>query len=218
MEQIAERAFVHIAAELTELGYPSELVAACTRIAEDERRHAGLCASLSKELGAPEPALVPVRVTLAPAGLSREDALAYDIVARSCIAETESTATLLELLPGAVGSVHSVVHAIATDEVRHARLGWQFLAHVKGRRDLAFLGPHLPAMLETGGAPLFEPSSASVGDADDAPNGTLALATQRRIFVQVLAEVVFPGFELHGIPTDHARAWLAAQHRRLDAA
>lgn len=218
VEQIAERAFAAMATELTELRYPRELIDACTRVSEDEARHVGLCATLTRELGGDAPARIFPACDhearqLAPAGLSREDALVYEIVARCCIAETESTATLIELLPVTVSPVHDVVRQIASDEVRHARLGWQFLAHLKGRRDLTFLGPHLPAMLETGGAPLFDPSSPA-GD-EDLARGAFSVSTQRRIFVEVLDEVVFPGLELHGVATDKAREWLAAQHGRI---
>ena len=213
VEQIAHRAFAHIASELSHLGFPGELADASVQASEDEGRHVDLCAMLAKEHGTFEPAQIATRHTLAPSGLSREQALIYEIVARCCVAETESTATLVELLPRTEGAVREVVHQIAADEVRHARLGWMFLAHVAGRRDLTFLGPLLPAMLETGGSPLFDPSSPP-GD-DDAALGTFSVSTQRRIFVEVLDEVVFPGLALHGIATDDAREWLASQHRRL---
>jgi hypothetical protein len=215
VEQIAHRAFAHIANELTAQYYARELVDAATRASEDEARHAVLCAALAVEHGVAEPAELPMRIRLAPASLVREEALVYEIVARCCIAETESTATLIELLPGCEGSVREVVHQIAADEVRHARLGWRFLAHVVGRRDLAFLGPHLPSMLETGGAPLFDPSLPP--GVDDAARGTFSLTTQRRIFVAALEEVVFPGLEIYGVPTDQARGWLASQRDRLAA-
>ena len=42
----------------------------------------------------------------------------------------------------------------------------------------------------------------------------LASSNQR---VEVLEEVVFPGLELHRIPTEEGRAWLASQQRRLTA-
>ena len=109
-----------------------------------------------------------------------------------------------------------MVRQIASDEVRHARLGWQFLTHLSGRRDLSFLGAHLPAMLQTGGASLFDPLAAF--DDGNAAFGAFGTSTQRRIFIEVLEEVVFPGLELHGIPTDQGRAWLASQQRRLIAA
>jgi hypothetical protein len=216
VEQIAHRAFARIGTELSELGFPGELVDASRHASEDEGRHVVLCAMLAKEYGVVEPAAIAMPEQLAPRGLAREDALVYEIVARCCIAETESTATLVELLPLAKPPVHAVVHEIAADEVKHARLGWQFLAHVAGRRDLGFLGPIVPAMLETGGGPLFDPSSPPTND--DPAVGTFSVATQRRIFVDVLEEVVFPGLELHGVATHAARAWLLSQQRRVATA
>ena len=212
VEQIAHRAFAHLGTELSALGFPGELSDAASSASEDEGRHVDLCAMLAKEHGVFEPANIAMRERLAPTGLSREDALIYEIVARCCVAETESTATLVELLPRTEGPVRDVVHQIAADEVKHARLGWQFLAHIAGRRDLGFLGPSIPAMLATGGSPLFDPSASHAED--DAALGTFSVATQRRIFVEVLEDVVFTGLELHGVATQSARAWLAAQQRR----
>jgi hypothetical protein len=219
VELLAERAFAHIADELAALGYPDELVIAARRVSGDEARHAILCEELAVELGATEPVPLGDRIQLAPPSLSREDALLYEIVARCCVAETESTATLTQLMTGTrTARIRNVVHEIARDEVRHARLGWQFLAYVFGERtrDLAVLGAHLPAMLATGGAPLFAVPSMDrraqeARDADSADLGVFSLATQRRIFVDVLDEVVFPGLELYGIPTAHAREWLASR-------
>ena len=215
VEQIAHRAFAHISNELEAQGYPRELVDAARRASEDEARHVILCATLAADHGVHDPVELPMRVRLAPASLSKEDALVYEIVARCCIAETESTATLVELLPGSKGAVRNVVHQIASDEVRHARLGWRFLRHVFGKRDLTFLGAHLPSMLETGGGPLFDPSTPP--GVDDAARGTFSLTTQRRLFITALEEVVFPGFEMHGVPVGEARAWLASQQHRLAA-
>ncbi len=214
VETIAERAFGWLARELSELGHGAELALECASVADDERRHVVLCAELARSLGAAERATIDDRVRLAPASLARADALVYEIVARCCIAETESTATLLELLPRARGEVRAVVHRIARDEVRHARLGWRFLASVaRGGRDLGWLGEHVPAMLATGGAPLFADAPQDDLALDDAAHGRLARVEQRDIFVATLRDVVFPGLELHGVSTAAARAWLAAQTR-----
>jgi hypothetical protein len=209
VEREAERAFARLAGELRALGYPEELARECMRVSEDEALHIQLCAKLTKELGGEGPADLPIREKLAPASLGREDALAYDLVARCCVAETESTATLVELLPQSGAQVRDVVHTIAEDEVRHSRLGWQFLAYVAPKRDLTFLGPLIPAMLETGGGPLFQPI-----EEDDVPElGVFGRPTQLRLFRETLLGVILPGFELHGIPTGPAREWLAAKER-----
>jgi hypothetical protein len=194
VELQAERAFRLLATELRALGYPAELADECERVAEDEARHVVLCARLANEFGAAEPPALSERDRLAPGSLGREDALAYDLIARCCVAETESTATLVELLPETSSTVREVVHEIATDEVRHSRLGWQFLAWIAPRRDLGFLGPLIPAMLETGGGPLFE--IGALDEPDHPELGVFGRPTQLRLFRETLRDVILPGFEL----------------------
>jgi hypothetical protein len=211
VEREAERAFARLAAELRALGYPEELAALAMDVSKDEELHIELCAKLTREFGGDGPFDMPIREKLAPASLNREDALAYDLVARCCVAETESTATLVALLPQSGSRVRDVVHRIAEDEVRHARLGWQFLAYVAPKRDLAFLGPHVPAMLETGGGPLFQKS-----DEEDLPElGVFGRPTQLRLFRETLTGVILPGLDRNGVPTGPAREWLAAKERSL---
>lgn len=202
VELCAERGFRAIAREFEALGYPKELVTAADEVADDESRHAELCTRLAEDFGATLGEVSTER--LAPESFSRENALAYEIVARCCVAETESTATLVQLLKSAGPIVKDVVRQIAEDEVRHARLGWQFLAYEAPRRDLKFLGTRLPAMLETGGGPLFQ----SIEETDLAELGVFSRATQRTLFEETLDGVILPGFELHGIPTDAVRQWL----------
>lgn len=211
VERESERAFARLAGELRALGYPEELAAEAIRVSTDEALHIELCAKLTKEFGGDAPFDMPIREKLAPAAMGRDDALAYDLVARCCVAETESTATLVALLPQSGSQVRDVVHRIAEDEVRHSRLGWQFLAYVAAKRDLGFLGPHVPSMLETGGGPLFQKS-----DEEDLPElGVFGKPTQLRLFRETLTGVILPGLDLNGVPTGPAREWLAVKERAL---
>ena len=73
--------------------------------------------------------------------------MTYEVVAQSCISETESMATLVTLLDAAEDAhLKSVLQELARDEVQHARLGWAYLAWAKDRHDLSFLSAFLPAM------------------------------------------------------------------------
>jgi hypothetical protein len=228
VEILAERGFRRLTSELDALDAPEDLVRAAATIAGDEARHVELCRGLATFFGASDPVVLEGRESLAPRGIDRAQATIYDLVARCCIAETESTATLVSLatrgragcagadeLGGAASRVREVVLAIARDEVAHARLGWRALAHFgRDAGALAFLSNYLPSMLRVGGEPLFERLR---DEGDLVEYGVFGIATRRSIFVETLDEVVFPGLELHGIATATARAWLAGQERRLAA-
>jgi hypothetical protein len=106
-----------------------------------------------------------------------------------------------------------VLHALAADEVEHARLGWAYLATEAAAGATAFLAPLVPAMLR-GSAP-------AAPSAPDAPEdaaallaaGVLPSAEQREVFACALDEVVFPGLERCGVDAAPARRWLEAWRR-----
>jgi hypothetical protein len=61
----------------------------------------------------------------APPELTPEQRLTYEVVAQSCVSETESMATLVTLLDAARDeTLRSILHELARDEVGHARIGW----------------------------------------------------------------------------------------------
>ena len=205
VELHAARAFHHLSRELEALAYPRELVDACAKAARDEERHAQLCEEIARHFGATEAVALVQRDSLAPMKMPREQAAIYDLVARCCVGETESTATVVSLLPLTKPPAREVVQIIARDEVEHARLGWRALAYlVEQKRDLAFVGAYLPDMLEPGAA-LFERDASEEEELDA---GVFGIAKRRALFIETLEEVIFPGLDLVRVPTKAARAWL----------
>lgn len=205
VEQSAARAFDRLAVEFAELGYPEAFAAACRDAANDERRHAVLCEELARAFGATGPAALDEPLTFAPKGMTREQALAYDVVARCCIAETESMATLVTLSPSSQGRAKEVVREISKDELTHARLGWDLLRHLAAQKiDVTFLGPHIRAMLAANGEAMLR----SGNDPGAPEHGVLSSKQKRDVFVECVTDVVLPGFELYGIDTTAAREWL----------
>src|SRR5450432_2245700 len=99
VELSAERAFLRLAGEFEALSYPDTFAKACREAATDEHRHAMLCEELARAFGADGPAPLDEPLTFVPSGMPRERALIYDVVARCCVAETESMATLVTLTP-----------------------------------------------------------------------------------------------------------------------
>lgn len=218
VELEAEARFERLAARMERLGDPVELVALARGAAADERRHAALCAEEAGRLGE-EPSLAPVRVLpeIAPAGASPGERVLYELTAASCISETESVTVLTALLEAArAPGLRRTLRALARDEVRHARLGWAYLAQARAAgRDLAFLGPLVPAMLAGSIAPdLFEPGGADEEDDALLALGVLPRRRQREAFVGTLEEVVLPGLEGLGIDGGPARGWLAERRAR----
>jgi hypothetical protein len=184
------------------------------RAADDERRHAALCAGLAAHHGAP--AIGVARdVPIAPRALRERAAVLYEVVAACCITETESVATLTTLLAQAVDpGVEKVLRAIARDEVVHGRMGWAHLAREASRYDVSFLSAWIPAMLT--GSVEETPSGRQEEHPEDPEllrHGILPPSRKRAIFARTLEEVVVPGLERFGIDGGPARAWLSARAR-----
>ncbi len=137
----------------------------------------------------------------------------YEVVAASCITETESLGTLTELLPSTEGEVAQVLRQIARDEVRHAQLGWAHLARERETQDVGFLARAVPLMLAgTVDATLWRAPEDPLDDAAELLTlGVLPHTTKREVFVRALREVVFPGLSHLGVDTGPARTWLATR-------
>lgn len=187
--------FERLATMLRDTGAKTVVVDMARAAVVDERRHHVLCASLSRRFGAT--ALVGARGAALPlaAGLrAAADQALYETVAMSCVTETLSTALLMEIRASAIDDeVAATADEILRDEVDHARLGCAHLAAEAPRRDLAFLGPRLPAILadtvhdEIFGRDDPEPLAVAL-----AGLGGLPRARRCAIFVQSMRDVVFP--------------------------
>jgi len=205
--------FQRLAVLLHETGARGVVVDMARAAADDERRHHVRCYALAHRFGVPvTTSTEPVASALQTGGCAPAEQVLYEAVAMGCVTETLSTALLLEMRAAATDDeVRDTVDEILRDEVEHARLGWAHVAAEVSRRDLAFLGPRLPAMLaHTVHAEIF----AEHDDVDaDALTGLGALPRSRRcaVFVQCMRDVVFPGLSLHGVDKTAADAWLAAR-------
>ena len=208
VEHEAAHRFARLATAIRQFDPESPVPALLRAAAEDERRHAALCAELSAAYGQPATDSV-ADPEIAPRNLALRDAVLYEMVAACCITETESVATVTTLLAGQlVPKVEKVLREIARDEVAHGRMGWAHLAREASLRDVRFLSRWIPSML-TGSVDdaLFSPA----GPPDDSllPHGVFPLARKREVFIKTLEEVVLPGLEKFGIEVQPARAWIA---------
>jgi hypothetical protein len=210
VEREAANRFRRLSATIPAFDPDSPVCGLLWRAAEDEDRHAELCAGLSTSYGCPA-AGNAADVPIAPRGFGARDAILYEMVAACCITETESVATLATLLgERAEPRVRAVLREIARDEVVHGRMGWAHLSREAAVRDVSFLSACIPTMLSgTVDEGLF--SAGETGPDELLRHGVLPPARKREIFVRTLEEVVLPGLERLGVSPAPARAWLAAR-------
>ena len=219
LEHASEARFRRLSIELAQTGAHPEVQALCCRAADDEHRHAALCASMAERFrmgGLPEiqdrgllvePTGGTSAHTGTPTAPTRERVL-IDLVAASCLGETLNASYLTASLADARDpATRDATHELLCDEVVHARLGWAHLAAEHARGDVAFLGARLPRLLS-------EAFGHDLGAIYDPPEPSpefalLSRASRVALFADTLADVVFPGFEEVGIDVTPARAWLA---------
>lgn len=205
--------FRRIAALLRDTAAHDLVVDMARAAVDDELRHHVRCSALARRFGtAPASAIEPVAAPLRTDGRTPAEQVLVEAVAMGCVTETLSTALLLEMRAAASDDeVADTIDEILRDEVDHARLGWAHLAADVRRRDVAFLGARLPAMLAH---TVHEEIFAEGDDELAAPLAGLGgLPRSRRcaVFVQCMRDVVFPGLRVHGIDTAAGESWLAAR-------
>jgi rubrerythrin len=210
VEREAEARFARLADRLEKVGSPEAVVELARQASRDEHRHAELCEELAREYGG-EPDTGPVVAPeIAPERLGLRDQVLYEAVAACAITETESVGVLTTLAPHARGRVAEVLHLLAQDEVGHARIGWAHLEAERRAREVGFLAPYLPRMLEGTVDPgLFGPARPEEEAEVLLGHGVLPRSMQRDVFTRMLEEVILPGLERAGVDSAPARAWLA---------
>ena len=200
--------FARMAGRLERIGSPASLVKLAVSASEDESRHAQYCADLAAHYGHAlhEAPVEPNEI--APKKLRFRQSVLYEVAA-SCLAETESTVMLVTLM-GETRSpkMRNVLREFSRDEVKHARLGWALLESHRERDDLSFLAKWIPWMLRTTAGDSFKPATKGPEDPSLVEHGVLPYSVRRRVFVQALEDVIFPGLEALGIDSAPSRAWL----------
>lgn len=209
-EREAASLFANLGKAMREVGLPDGLVAMADQASEDEIDHARRCCSIIRECReSVDPLQARPRPLLGPASLGLAQQALYTSAAMGCITETLSTALLLEMRKRMDAEIiDETVRAILGDEVNHSRLGWTHLALVSKSSDVSFLGAYLPRMLEPVLVGESEESSEKKPEQCDVYGfGILPQQTVHSVFEQTLHEVILPGFEEFGVPTDSAHKW-----------
>jgi hypothetical protein len=219
VETGASLRFAALSQGMRAAGAPATLVELATRASADEVRHAAHCADILRSRQAEVPPPETRLLFFGPRDLGPKQRLTYEVVAQSCISETESMATLVTLLDAASDDhLKNVLQELARDEVQHARLGWAYLAWAKDRLDLSFLAAFLPAMATAAtGEDLFQPGPPEADDPALLRSGVVPKRDRRRIYLETLDSVVIPGFEEFRIDTGPLRRWAEDKQRVVDA-
>lgn len=193
----------------------ARVCAMASEAAEDERRHAVLCAELACYFGAKVELCPENSVPVGYTELDTAECTLAEVVSLSCIAESLSVAALTTIRECAVATdVRDVVHEILKDEVKHARLGWAHLFAESRRGRSPFLSTFLPRMIAAGiPSDLFD-GQADRGDDEALSFGQLSRARRLNILCETFVEVIFPGFEAAGVDTTAARLWLESRALR----
>src|SRR5262245_2495274 len=211
-ERDAEARFERLALRLDAISASQKVVALAHRAVEDEARHGSLCAELVRYFGVEPPAGRTVAVEdLAPAGLSEQQQILYEVVAFSCITETMNAALLtVSLAHVRDPPVRRATQAILKDEVQHSRLGWAHAAWEHERASCAWLGKLLPRILQGAATDeLRRPRDWTPDAAALLYYGSLPRPMRIELFRASLCDVIFPGLEACGVPCASGRAWLA---------
>ena len=209
--------FGSLALRLSQAGAPEALVELAARASQDETRHASRCADILRMRQAEVPLPETRLLEYAPATFNAEQRLTYEVVAQSCVSETESMATLVTLLDEArEETLKSVLHELARDEVQHARIGWGYLTWARERMDLSFLAPLLPVMASgTAGPDLFRPALPGTDEPVLYQAGVVPHSERQRVYLETLESVVIPGMNEYGVDTGPLRLWMDRQHAVL---
>ncbi len=125
MEHASIASFLRAEAELAALDAPAALREACSRAADDERRHAHDCFTIAARYGQSWRAPALPSASQRPASLDR---LALDTLLEGGIGETIAALMASRAARSAHAALASVLERIASDELEHAALAWQTLA------------------------------------------------------------------------------------------
>lgn len=121
----AVAAFLNLAAELAELGAPTELIARCRLAAEDEARHAAVCFGRAAELSGVAVKGQPLRAKTRSFGTHREGliTLARESLVDGYVNEGAAVRALLDEARQAGPRDAVLLRRIATEEQSHSLLG-----------------------------------------------------------------------------------------------
>jgi hypothetical protein len=207
-------AFTVITQALIDLRADSRIVDLSARAIAEEIRHSEIYLELASSYSGSDvarPEIAPIEIPAHP-GVAPDLRRVLHVVGMCSINETMACAFLELCLEGARSHVSRVaLREILADEIRHARIGWAYLASAGVRpgthREVErWLIPMLCAQL-AGWRRQIETLPAGAVAAHGCPSG----AAIEEAAVGSLNELVLPGFAVVGIDVTEARRFIAGE-------
>ena len=209
----AAQRFRSIGKRLKEYEVPSRISNIANKAAQDEERHAFLCAKIAvkwgHETGFEKPKDVPKTITHPWNHLPSQDVFLLDVILMCCITESFNASLLNSMYTQSKQSEESrIIHQILKDEVQHAQLGWAFLQLEAQRRDCSFVSNHLVDMLTIAIRNELFSSSHLLNDPSSYVHGVMPHQDRLPQFQATLKEVICPGFSHFGIDVTPVQHWI----------
>lgn len=187
-EAEAQAQYIRLARTLARLDPNSPFVFDLVDASRDEARHAALCHARAVACGWTHPPAATAAVWNADQRTTRAT-FDLELVATFCVGESLNAVLLQEELQRVVGAERSLTRELLRDEVRHARLGWRYLADRARSTNVPSLGGPLKKVLE---------EALSRGAHHPAP-AALAAPEREALLERGLREVVLPGLRRYGL-------------------
>ena len=206
--------FAQMSVQTMEANAPVDVSATVLRMAQDELRHAELCAGVVTALGDTAPLAPPAAFAPLPrhAGCSPEERALRNVIYGCCLSETVNAARFVDALDTVADPfIREATRRLLADEVLHAQFGFQYLElwrdwlaghpdQVAGlRRFLRFAFAVLERELSGANAQFKAPSP------DEAALGIPALASLPATFYQTIEHAIVPA--LDGFGLEATAAW-----------
>ena len=213
-EAKAHLRFSSLAQALRVHGSTPDVIQLCHQAADNCQRHAKLCSRVALEFGIrPRVDNVNRPGPLAPADLSVDRKVLYEVVAVACVNEAMNGAILIQTYQRARWpSIKLAARTILDEKLQPSRFGWAHLDAIQAHVDFRWITNYLIPMMDAMGVDaLVDAAASSPRKSPLEMYGELSDAERIEIFGDVMLGVVLPGFATRGIHTKTAAQWLSAR-------
>lgn len=204
-------AFEVIRDALAELRAPSELVALATRAVDDEYRHEELSRQVASRFAGRELEPPPRLKLVVPEHPGADGELLHSlhVLGHCAMNETFASAFLETSLAFTEAPLARVaVLELLSDEIDHARLGWAHLSSLDAARRRA-LAPWLPSLVRANLKMWRDTPRPYSADPLVHRHGAPPADAVETALKGAIGDLIIPGLEQFGLPTDALRVWLA---------
>lgn len=216
-EHRSVQVFLHLAAQLIEIGATLDVTTVMVRLAQDELRHTEICGQLVVALGGdPSIEVAEIRPLARHPGCTPLERVVRNVIYATCMSEMVATARQVDALEHTSDeTARAVTRSILADEVLHGTYGFHFL---DAQRSAIDAEPALRASLATycrhAFAVLEREMDSPLRGRPRPTGGAMALGVidpvrAIEVFHGTITHAIIPGLERHGIAA--GEAWRTRQ-------